>query len=271
MSNEALGICGSTLLVDPMTIDGDVLRSYLDAAAGAGFESVSLWGFHIMFAGDDATAAVRASGLDVGCVEAAIGWVDGPSEALNKEIDMLISLGTELGSSLLAATCLGSVDDHGAAVAGLAVIAQRAAEADMSIALEFLPWTGLPTFAAANTMCVETGYHNATVLLDTWHWVRQPGGPDLDMLRSVPGSRVAYLQVCDVNPEPSGDTETEALTARLLPGDGIVDFDSILAALSEIGSDPFIAAEVFNKDLSAMGPQAMAKSVAAACREVFRR
>jgi len=269
MDPKSLGICPSTLLADPFRIDGDILRGYLDASAAAGFDSLSLWGIHVTAAGDGAVQAVQSSGLAVRCVEASIGWVDGPSDALTAEIDSLIGIGAELGAELLGAACLGPVVDHAAAVAGLAAIAERAGEADMSIALEFLPWTGVARFADANEMCAQTGLANATVLLDTWHWVRQPGGPDLDLLRSLPGSRIAYVQICDSAAEPGADAETEAMTARLLPGDGTVDFASIADALDGIGSEPFTAAEVFNAELAELGPGAMAKAIAEASRRVL--
>lgn len=269
MGRKSLGVCPSTLLEDPFEIDGDILRAYLDASAAAGFDSLSLWGFHVMAAGDGGVDAVRSSGLAVRCVEASIGWVNGPSDALTAEIDSLVGLGAELGAELVGAACLGPLADHGAAVGGLAAIAERAGDADMAIALEFLPWTGIPSFAAASELCNATGRANATVLLDTWHWVRQPGGPDLDLLGSVPGSRVAYVQICDAAAEPGCDPENEAMTARLLPGDGIVDFASIWQVLDRIGSDPFVAAEVFSSEMTALGPVAMAQAVADASRRVL--
>ena len=137
------------------------------------------------------------------------------------------------------------------------------------IALEFFPWSGVPTFAAANALCDDTGLDNATVLLDTFHWVRQPGGPDLDALRSVPGHRVAYVQLCDPAAEPLDDVEAEAMTARRPPGTGAVDYEALWHALDEIGASPFVAAEVFNTELVAGGMEAMARTVHDACRAVL--
>ncbi|MEZ5168205.1 MAG: hypothetical protein R2695_17635 [Acidimicrobiales bacterium] len=82
---------------------------------------------------------------------------------------------------------LGPVDDPGAAAAGLAAVAERLRPPGWWSPLEFLPWTGVCDLRAADDLVVATGADNATVLLDTFHWVRQPGGPDLDRLRSVPG------------------------------------------------------------------------------------
>ena len=272
MQITSLGNCPSTLLADPMAIDGERFRSYIDATAAAGFDSVSLWAFHLMFAGEGSADVVRDSGLAVEAVEASIGWTAGPTDALNAEIDGLIATGADLGARIVGAACLGPIEDHGAAADGLAAISARAAEADMLISLEFLPWTGVPTLAAANELVEAAGEPNATILLDTFHWIRQPGGPDLDLLRSLPGERIAYVQLCEpseATDTPIDEIEPEAMHLRRPPGAGAVDYASIWAALDEIGSVPFVAAEVFNDELVAQGPAAMARVLHDSCRAVL--
>jgi len=272
MQITSLGNCPSTLLHDIMTIDGDSFRDYLDATAAAGFDSVSLYPFHLMFAGDGATQAVKDSGLQVRAVEAAIGWTTGPSDNVTGEIDGLIASAQDLGADIIGAACLGPIEDRSAAVDGLASIAARAAQADMVISLEFLPWTGVPTMAAANDLVIDGGEANATVLLDTFHWCRQPGGPDLELLRTLPGDRIAYVQLCEPSATeevPVDEIENEAMHLRRAPGAGVVDFAAIWDALDHIGSDPFVAAEVFNDELLAGGRHEMAKRVHDACRAVL--
>ncbi len=266
---DQLGMCPSTLLADPMAVDGDTFRGYIDATAEAGFDAVSLWPFHLSMAGAGAADHVRTSGLRVGAVEAAIGWTGGPTDAALAEIEGLVATATDLGAGIVGAACLGRLEDRGAATAGLGAIAQRAADAGLVVALEFLPWTGVPSFAAALELCTASGADNATVLVDTWHWVRQPGGPDLDLLRSTPGSRVAYVQICDPAPGPAADLEHEAMTGRLPPGAGTVDYPSLWAALAGIGAEPFVAAEVFNATLAVRGPEAMARILHDAGRSVL--
>ena len=70
---------------------------------------------------------------------------------------------------------------------------------------EFLPWTGIPDLATAWRIVESAARENAGILLDTWHWQRQPGGPAVDVLRGIPGDRIPVLQVCDCRPEPEGD------------------------------------------------------------------
>ena len=268
MKIDSLGNCPSTLLPDPMSIDDDSLRAYVDATAAAGFDSMSLWAFHLKLAGPNSAAVVRDSGLKVEAVEAAIGWTNGPTDGALGEIDGLIEAGTQLGARIVGAAMLGPMEDVGAATEGLAAISAQADDAGMIVALEFLPWAGVPTFAAANDLVVGSGAPNATVLLDTWHWVRQPGGPDLDALRSVPGARIAYVQMGDPAPTTTEevDVETEAMADRRLPGSGTVDYASIWAALDAIGSKPFVAAEVFSTSIVADGAGPMAAAIHDACR-----
>ena len=272
MQITSLGNCPSTLLHDIMAVDGDSFRDYLAATAAAGFESVSLYPFHLVFAGDGAVRAVKDSGLAVEAVEATIGWANGPSDAVTAEIDGLIAAGQDLGARIIGAACLGPLADRSAAVEGLAFVAARAAEADMVISLEFLPWTGVATMAEANDLIVDSGEPNATILLDTFHWIRQPGGPDPDLLRSLPGDRIAYVQLCEPSPAtdvPLAGIEDEAMHRRQLPGAGVVDFAAIWDALDRIGSDPFVAAEVFSDELLAAGRHAMARAVHDASRAVL--
>ena len=79
------------------------------------------------------------------------------------------------------------------------------------------------------------------------------------------------MQVCDAAPGPSGthDYLTEALTARPAPGQGCVDIAALLGVLAEIDADPYFALEVFNGELAARGPSAMAAELRRATRTVF--
>ncbi len=70
------------------------------------------------------------------------------------------------------------------------------------------------------------------------------------------------LQVCD---SPPGETPQEAqyigfaMTARALPGDGVVDIHALLRALDGMGATPYMAAEVFNRPLASRGPETVVR------------
>ena len=223
MNIDVLSNCAPVLRADPYSLDNDALAESIEASRAAGFDAVGLWGFHVMFGGDDAARVVTESGMPVQTIDAALGWVTGASDEAAAEIDGLIALADQLGAGVIHATTLNPEVDLAAAAEGYAQIAARAEAADKVLGLEFLPWTGIPTLAVANQLCENAG-PAAGILLDTWHWVRQPGGPDLELLRSLPAHRITSVQLSDVAASTELEPEPEAMTARLLPGDGVVNY-----------------------------------------------
>jgi sugar phosphate isomerase/epimerase len=136
------------------------------------------------------------------------------------------------------------------------------------VCLEFLPWTAVAQLATAWALVQKTGLANVGLVLDTWHFRRQPGGPDYEVLEAIPGDRVRYVQVSDAAAEPEADLMTEALTRRLLPGDGVIDFDRLQSSLAAIGADPVYATEVYNTPLALTGAQDIALALQQAVRGI---
>ncbi|MEO0492641.1 MAG: sugar phosphate isomerase/epimerase [Actinomycetota bacterium] len=268
MKVDMLSNCAPVLRADPYSLDNVALAESIEAGRAAGFDAVGLWGFHVMFGGDEAARIVADAGVPVQTIDAALSWVSGPSDEAAAEIDGLLALADQVGADVIHATTLDPEVDLDAAAEGYAQIAGRAEAAGKVLGLEFLPWTGIPTLAVANRICAHAG-PAAGILLDTWHWVRQPGGPDLELLRSLPGERITSVQLSDVAATSPLEVEQEAMTARLVPGQGVVDFAEVWEALDHIGATPVVAAEVMAADLVAEGPATMAAKVHDACRAVL--
>lgn len=238
---SVVGICTAALLVDPMTAGEDEVRAAGEAAVGAGFTSASVWAQHL--------PALAGTGLAVAVVEAATRWGNGSADDAEREARFFVGAAREHGASLVAAVCLEpSISDRSRARRNLEALVRSAADAGVRVCLEFVPGTAVPNLATAWDLVEPLG-PEATVLLDTWHWTRQPGGPAFDLLAGIPGDRIGYVQLCDAGPEPSDDLMTEMMTARLVPGRGVVDFDAVTAALQAIGASPYRAVEVFNPGL----------------------
>ena len=255
------GICPATLLSDPMAAtDAEVLVA-AEAAASAGFTAASVWAQHI--------GAVTSSGLAVSVVEAATGWANGTPEDAAREARTFTGLASQCGASMILAVCLEpSVADLGRARRNLGLLVDAAVEARQRVCVEFLPWSGIPDLSTAWALVEPLGA-GAGIVLDTWHWQRQPGGPALETLASIPGERIPYVQICDAGATPGDDAMTEAMTARLLPGLGVVDFPSLISALRAAGADPFVATEIFNPGLVGRdGPKAAAMAMRAAAERV---
>ena len=224
-----------------------------------------MWSFHLDAVGADAPAE---RGLAVGAIEAATAWVTGDVEACRREADWLVELAVATRARVVAAACLEeTLGDEAARRAALGILVEAAASGGVAVALEFLPWTGVPDLATAWSL-VEPLDRQAGLLLDTWHWQRQPGGPVPELLAQIPGERIAYVQVCDAAAGGVGSFD-EAMAGRLLPGQGVVDFAAVFEGLRTIESRPFVAAEIFNAELMGQDPSVAAKVMAEACRSIL--
>jgi sugar phosphate isomerase/epimerase len=257
-----LGMCTATLLTDPMAAPEREVRSACEAAVTAGFGDLSVWVQHIGAVGDPAALGAR-----IAVVEAATVWANGDAATAAEEARVLADLAAEHGAATIAAVTMEPIlPDPARARDNLAALVGIAADVGTQVCVEFLPWSGIPSLAAAWELVQDPG---AGILLDTWHWQRQPGGPNPELLATIPGERIGYVQVCDAAPTPTGDSLTEAMSARLLPGDGVVDFGAVFSLLADIGAEPFLATEIFNPAFVAEhGRDAAAAAMAAASRPV---
>lgn len=274
---ENLVLCNATLVGGAMEVSPEQVKGIIDATADSGFGGVSLWAFHhqAAIAGGKSPEEVKAwhtdRGLSVPIVESLLAWEGGDKATIDAQCVPTLDVATLYGAKTVAGVVLApELESEDAAAEGLGYLAKLAADRGLGVCIEWLPWTGLPTIASVWKLIENVGADNLGLVFDTWHWLRQPGGPDLETLRKIPGDRIHCVQLDDATLAGSGeDMMTESMTKRLLPGDGDVDWPSVLGALDEIGADPIWAPEVFNLDLLAKGPLEMAKQIGAATRSVL--
>jgi sugar phosphate isomerase/epimerase len=265
---DDIGCCIGTLGPDPFTIAQD-LPPVFDAIAASGTRSVSLHTFlGAMHGIDGLTSMLDAAGLRVGALEAALAWSKGPSDEVRAEAELICSVAEATGATALLTVTLDPEWDEGAAIEGYGQLCELVAPAGVQPCLEWLPWTAMPTIATAHRVMTASGADNGGLTFDTWHWMRQPGGPDLGTLARCSGAQIGYLQLCDVAPTPGADVFVEAMSARVLPGDGVVDFAGVLATLDAMGATPYVASEIFNAEILADGPPAAARAFHDACERL---
>ena len=277
MISTDVSICLSTLLPDPFSIDPDTFDNMLDAAAAAGFSGVSWWTLHHLFleqaglSGDEQLARIRARGLSVTCLEALAGWGNAasPVEAV-AEAEMALALNDHYGADHLVAVVMDAeLADYDQTVANLAAIAARAADHDVTVCVEFLPWSAIGDIGTCHELLRRTEADNVTVLLDSWHWQRQAGGPggaNAEILASMDPGYFGILQVCDALAEAQDDVMGEAMTQRPIPGQGVVDNAALLDLIDAAGADIILCPEVFNHQVLAEGPDVLAAAVGDATR-----
>ena len=255
-------MCTATLLADFVAPSGDDIRRAAEVALEAGATAASLWTPHLDLLGgpEKAAAWFGAAGMRIEALEAALVWPTGEPAAALEEAQTFARLVETVGATkLLAVTMEESLDDLDRASGNLAVLAEKVSAAGAQTCVEFLPWSGIPDLATAWKIVEPVG-SGAGIVLDTWHWQRQPGGPNQALLAKIPGDRIGYVQLCDAAPGDGRDL-AEAMSGRLLPGAGVVDFPGLFKTLTDIGAAPFIATEVFNPGLLAeLGQQGFASA-----------
>ena len=115
-------------------------------------------------------------------------------------------------------------------------LCDRAAGYGLQVCLEFAIYTGVRTLAHAVHVVARSKRPNASVLIDALHFSRSGGLPG--HVASVDPSLFRYAQICDAGPDMPGPGDTPALvrearTGRLLPGEGVLPLDELVAALPE--------------------------------------
>lgn len=102
----------------------------------------------------------------------------------------------------------------------------------LHVGIEFLPWSEVSNLNVAARICWAVNTDNCGILVDTLHFHRS--GSTVEELKVLPRSwfRVLHLADCPAEtPQTTDGLLHTARRARLLPGEGAVDFQSIIRAL----------------------------------------
>jgi sugar phosphate isomerase/epimerase len=262
------------------------LPQLIDLASRHGFDTIS--GRPLMFAkalGDgisesDLQRRLADAGVRVAMIDGLIHSLPGelPLEAIQAVLGAYlppdVTAGPDEAECLRAAEVLGapivnttallcgpiSVDEM---AQGAAALCRRAGERGLRIALEFIPYSGLPNLAFAQQVVEACGEKNCGLLLDTFHFDRT-GGAAEDVRRLPPGA-IAAIQVSDRIP-PAEEVKGPIERRRLMPGDGRIDLKGIVGAALENSPDAHVEIEVLNAELGALPHDEVAARLAKAVK-----
>ena len=251
------------------------------AAAKAGFGGVGLHfaEYQSALAAGMTDASMRAVleqyGITIPELEFLWGWAAAPGDALRTEGEgyeqLCFAMADAFGARVVNVGDIGMpedlapIDDVTERFAGLC---DRAAEHGLLVALEFLPWSGIPDVATAWRIVDGAGRANGGLLVDTWHHLR--GVADDDALRAVPGDRVFVVQVSDADAEPEGPYMEDTTLRRRLPGEGALDLVGFLRTLDGMGVDCPISVELFSPEFQALPADEAAHLVYDATRALIQ-
>lgn len=148
----------------------------------------------------------------------------------------------------------------------LAPFCEQAAVLGATVALEFLPGTGIPDLERALRIVEATGAPNLGIALDTWHWARTHA--TLADIRALAPGTVKDFQISDraANQDALPDSEQ---FGRLVPGEGVMPLAELIRAVHANAPGLTANVEAFSHELQAMEPAAAAARIAAGLSRII--
>jgi sugar phosphate isomerase/epimerase len=209
-------------------------RGIIEAAAGAGFDSVGLRlsaAHAVTSPGTLQSVASFARSLGVAVHDVEVHRIGQETRASNHPVTDLLDAAASVGATgVLVVSDLASEADT---IAEVDRIARLCDDRGLVLGLEYMAWTNPSTPSAALTIARQTG---CRVIVDLLHHVRVGAG--VAELRSIiEADALAWVQVCDAPRARPGRTDEdllhEARHTRLLPGTGDLPLTELLAVVPD--------------------------------------
>jgi sugar phosphate isomerase/epimerase len=127
-----------------------------------------------------------------------------------------------------------------------AALCDRAAQHDLLVAFEFLPWSDVPDAATAWRLIKAANRPNGGILIDTWHYFR--GAADPEQVKAIPPDRFFVIQFDDADAKMLGDWMEDTTDRRRLPGEGAFDLQGFIRMLDAHGVNAPFSVEVLSAE-----------------------
>ena len=278
MTDSSTGL--ERLSLNTKTTNSWTLAEAVDGAARAGIPALGLWRDRVHEAGlEKAAKLVRDAGLRVSSLCRG-GFLTASDEAgiaaaledNKRAVDEAATLGTDALVMVVGGLPEGDVDLAGArerVAERLAELAPYAGDHGVKLVLEPLhpmyvaDRAVISTLGQALDLAAPHPVDAVAVVVDTFHvfW-----DPDIaaQIERAGAEGRIAAYQVCDFNlPIPS-----DALLARGMMGDGVIDFAPITRMVAATGYTGDVEVEIFNEAVWASDPDDVLATMAQRYRDL---
>jgi sugar phosphate isomerase/epimerase len=190
------------------------------------------------------------------------------------EVDDFLRIGEAVGAASFTAIAAfpSNAVPHERMVEDFAALCDRAAGAGLHCSLEFIPldW-GVPDLETAWSVVREAGRPASGLVVDTWCFQRS--GSNLELLRSIPGERIDFVQLADgLSRVPKNRSWVDDnLDNRLPPGLGEFPLTDILRTLAGTGGLGSVGPELFAWQLDRFSPEQIAEICRSSLAEVADR
>ena len=269
--------------MDTITLPGS-LESKLDAANAAGFSQITLWAKDLAGHPDGYEAAlneVRLSGLRVNGIQVMRDYegLSGPLHRYKVEtVKTMLKLCEAVGAERLlicSSTSAHASGDVDHIAADLRKVAMLATPLGIRVGYEALSWgRHVSDFELSWEIVQRADRANLGVCIDAFHVLANCGlnGTNFDALATIPGERIAFVQLSDFLWKAVRTPEERIETARHLrvfPGEGVhsAELSRMIRMIDRSGYRGDWSFEVFNDDYLQMPVDIVAQRVRGATGE----
>lgn len=248
------------------------------AAAAAGCRGIGLYAYdYRRMRDEEGRSAAELSdvlaehGIVMAEIEIVRGWwaTAGPQHDEFVEMrDLAFEMADRFGCRYLQAIA-GTEHSFQEAVDGMGELCRQAADHDLLVGIEWLPYTQIPTAVEARALVEAVDLPNCGYCVDIWHHTRTLN--DLDTIRAMDGSKIFCIQMNDGTVAQTTDLDYKAdcLTARVPPGSGEFDAVGLISTLHQMGVAAPISLEVCSTELWEAPPAEAARLAADGMRAVL--
>lgn len=238
----------------------------LVAAKSGGFSSISLFPETYLkakrqYSDQDIQQKLTQHQLEVFAIEPVLNWVDGhdfpfsrwiPKLAPKLETILEIANATHAKSLNVTWARRKKIAPH-LIIEALTQLSDQAAELNLQLHLEFLPWSQISNLTQAIEVIQQVNRSNCGIMFDCWHHYRS--GLSNHAIKELPCELVTGLQICDHDKKYGLIPELEAISNRKLPDEGTMNIREILTNLKLGGCQANYGIEVFSNSLYKNSPE----------------
>jgi len=266
-----LVLCAGTLMTTPLV-------DRIAPTAKAGFQGLSVFTTDFVTAATDGVSIeelrrrIEGAGLQIGEVDPLANWF--PSANQNQGLlaatqEEVFANASGIGArSVTAVVFAATPPSQSELIDSFATLCDDAAEHDLIVHLEFIPFTPVRTIGDAATIVKAADRPNGGIMLDAWHLIRS-GGSAADV--EAVATRIFGVQLDDAPEQPEQNLVEETMHSRLLPGEGDADVVGVIRALRAGGCVAPLGVEVFSDAFLEVGAEEVAGRCFRAVRECVER
>jgi len=253
----------------------------LKAAKAAGFDYLEIWAAKLRaFLEQNSTAQLkylfdtsRLSPLSINSIEHVTFRDADAYESIKRECEELSTIAAEIGCPCIVVVP-GQLPKEGGSrgeiiaesVRVLTELCEISAQHGVSLAFEFLGQTdcSVQTLDLAAEIVREVGRPDLGVVIDSFHFYA--GNSTIEMIEALDPGIIKIFHINDAEDLPREELEDRH---RLLPGEGILPLQQMLAAFRRIGYDKVASVEIFRPQYWEREPFALARAARVATLKVL--